>query len=107
MGRIAALDLSPLVAAVALFAASTAIGMANVVKIITIYEAKHELKQGSAGWIRSISGWTLVVFWLLITWFLATIIGDWHVSGDLEGALDRSWLRLQIVLEIMAALGSD
>jgi hypothetical protein len=36
VGRITALDLSPLIAAVFLFAASTAIGMANVVKIITI-----------------------------------------------------------------------
>ena len=101
------MDPTPLIAACLLLVASTAIGMANVRKIITIYEAKHELKQGSAGWIRSISGWTLVVFWLLITWFLATIIGDWHVSGDLDGAIDRSWLRLQIMLEIMAALGSD
>ncbi|MGJ8603339.1 MAG: hypothetical protein ACSHXH_04360 [Marivita sp.] len=101
------MDISPLIAAGLLFAVSTVVGMANVVKIITIYEAKHELKQGSAGWIRSISGWTLVVFWLLITWFLATIIGDWHISGDLEQAIDRSALRLQIMLEIMAALGSD
>ena len=101
------MDISPLIAAGLLFAVSTVIGMANVVKIITIYEAKHELKQGSAGWIRSISGWTLVVFWLLITWFLATIIGDWYISGDLEQAIDRSALRLQIMLEIMAALGSD
>ena len=101
------MELSPLIAAVALFAASTAIGMASVVKIITIYEAKHELKQGSAGWIRSISGWTRVVFWLFATWFLATILGDWHASGDLEGAIDRSWLRLRIMLEILAALGSD
>ncbi len=97
----------PLIAAVVLFAASTAIGMASVVKIITIYEAKHELKQGSAGWIRSISGWTRVVFWLFATWFLATILGDWQASGDLEGAIDRSWLRLRIMLEILAALGSD
>lgn len=81
--------------------------MAQVVKIINVYEANHELKQGSAGWIKTISGWTLVVFWLLITWFLATIIGDWAASGDLEQAIDRSWMRLQIMLEIMAALGSD
>ena len=81
--------------------------MTQVVKIISIHEAKHELKQGSAGWIRSISGWTLVVAWLLVTWFLATIIGDWYISADLEGAIDRSWARLRIMLEILAALGSD
>lgn len=101
------MDPSPLFAAVLLFAASTALGIANVKKIITIHEARHELKQGSAGWLRSLSGWTQVVFWLLTTWFLATIIGDWHVSGDLEGAIDRSWLRLRVLLEIAAALGSD
>ncbi|MFP7671985.1 hypothetical protein ACG74X_01380 [Marivita sp. S0852] len=101
------MDIAPLIAGMVLFAISTAIGMSQMVKIITIIEAKHELKQGSAGWIRALSGWTLVVFWLLITWFLATIIGDWYVSGDLEAAIDRSWLRLRIMLEIMAALGSD
>ncbi|MCK0150361.1 hypothetical protein MWU54_10030 [Marivita sp. S6314] len=101
------MDIAPIIAGLFLFGASTAIGMAQVVKIINVYEANHELKQGSAGWIKTISGWTLVVFWLLITWFLATIIGDWAASGDLEQAIDRSWMRLQIMLEIMAALGSD
>lgn len=81
--------------------------MINVVKIVTIYEAKHELRQGSAGWIRSISGWTMIVFWLLATWFIATIIGDWYVSGNLELAIERSELRLRVLLEIAAALGSD
>ena len=101
------LDIGPVIAGFALFFAATAIGMARVVKIITVYEAKHELKQGSAGWIRSISGWSMIVVWVLVTWFLATIIGDWFVSGDLEQAFDRSLVRLWVILEILAALGSD
>lgn len=101
------METSPIIAGLILFALSTSIGMINVVKIVTIYEAKHELRQGSAGWIRSISGWTMIVFWLLATWFIATIIGDWYVSGNLELAIERSELRLRVLLEIAAALGSD
>lgn len=107
LGRTNALETSPIIAGLILFALSTAIGMINVVKIVTIYEAKHELRQGSAGWIRSISGWTMIVFWLLATWFIATIIGDWYVSGNLELAIERSELRLRVLLEIAAALGSE
>ncbi|WP_143534448.1 hypothetical protein [Roseovarius albus] len=78
--------------------------MTSVVKIIKLYEAKHELKQGSAGWISSISGWSVIGFWILATWFLTSIIGDWHSSGDLSGAGERSVLRLRVVLEIAMAL---
>lgn len=94
----------PLIATLVLFAASTALGMAQVTKMIRIHEAKHELKQGSAGFIRSIAGWSLVAFWVMAVWFCATVIGDWGSSGDLSGAMDRAWLRLRILLEIAAAL---
>lgn len=98
----------PIFAGLILFCVSMAAGMFNVVKIITIYEAKHELRHGSAGWIKAISGWSLVVVWLLVTWFLATIIGDWYISGDVEAAMERAEVRLWIMLEIIAAvLDSD
>jgi hypothetical protein len=97
----------PLIATLALFAASTAIGMAQVTKLIKIHEAKHELKHGSAGFIRSISGWAVIAFWVMGVWFLATIIGDWGTTGDLKGAVDRAWLRLRILLEIAAALADS
>lgn len=95
----------PALAALVLLALSTAVGMAQVAKIIKVYEAKHELKQGSAGFIRSIAGWSLVAFWVMAVWFAATIIGDWWATEDLTGAVDRAWLRLQFLLEIAAALG--
>lgn len=98
------MDLAPIIAGLTLFGLSGAVGMINIVKIITIYEAKHELKQGSAGFIRSISGWSLVVIWILVTWFLATIIGDWAISGDLERAVARAELRLYVMLEIIFSL---
>ena len=98
------MDLSPIIAGIILFGSAMVIGMFNVAKIIAIYEAKHELKQGSAGFIRSISGWSLVLVWLLVTWFLATILGDWYVSGDLEKAVARAEVRLWVILEIIAAL---
>ena len=99
--------ISPLLAAVVLFVGATIIGMAPVVKLIKVYEAHHELKRGSAGWLRTIAGWSMIAFWLMITWFLATIVGDWAVSGDLSGAVDRSWLRLRILLEITAAIADS
>lgn len=94
----------PALAALALIALATIAGVGSVRKLITAYEAKHELKQGSAGFLRSVAGWSIVAFWLMTTWFAATIIGDWGVSGDFDGALDRSWLRLRVLLEIAAAL---
>jgi hypothetical protein len=99
--------LGPLIATLILMAGATFVGMPAVIKLIKVREAKHELKQGSAGFIRSIAGWTMIAFWLMTTWFLATIIGDWAVTGDLDGAVDRSWLRLRILLEIAAALGDS
>jgi hypothetical protein len=78
--------------------------MAPVVKLIKVYEAHHELKQGSAGWLRTIGGWSVIAFWLMTTWFMATIVGDWAVTGDLSAAIDRSWLRLRILLEIASAI---
>ncbi|MEP2889306.1 hypothetical protein [Tateyamaria sp.] len=98
---------APFLAALALAGVSTVVGMSSVKKLITVYEAKHELKQGSAGWIRSIAGWSMIAFWLMTTWFLATIIGDWGVTGDLDGAMNRSWLRLRVLLEIASALASS
>lgn len=97
----------PLIATLVLLALSTAIGMAQVAKMIKIHEAKHELKQGSAGFIRSIAGWSIVAFWVMGVWFFATIIGDWGVTGDLAGAFDRAALRLRILLEIAAALAES
>lgn len=95
---------APILSALVLLVLATAFGMPAMRKLITVYEAKHELKHGSAGWLRSIRGWSLVAFWLMTTWFIATIIGDWGVNGDLEGAIDRGWLRLRILLEIAIAI---
>lgn len=90
-----------------LLAGSAAAGLATVRKLIEIREAKHELKHGSAGFIRTTSGWVFIAVWLALTWFIATILGDWSASGDLQGAIDRGWLRLQILLELLAALADD
>ena len=94
----------PILATLILLGCATAAGIGTVKKLITVYEAKHELKQGSTGWLRSIGGWSIVAFWLMTTWFIATIIGDWGANGDLEGAIDRSWLRLRVLLEIAVAI---
>jgi len=99
---------APALATLALIAFGTLAGIPAVRKLIAVYEAKHELKQGSTGWLRSIGGWSIIAFWLMTTWFLATIIGDWGATGDLEGAIGRSWLRLRVLLEIaIAIMGED
>ena len=98
---------SPLLAALVLMIAATFVRMLPGVKLSRVYEGHHELKQGSAGWIRTVTGWSIIVFWLMTTWFVTTIIGDWGVSGDLQGAVDRSWLRVRILIEIAAALADS
>lgn len=83
------------------------VGTGTVRKMIEVYEAKHELKQGSAGFFRMIRGWSRIGFWLLITWFLASVMGDWHRTDDLGGAIDRAQLRLYVIMEILAALAES
>jgi hypothetical protein len=98
---------APLLAGLALFAFSTLIGVMPMRKLIEVREAQHELRAGSASRLRQITGWTIIAFWLMTVWFLSTILGDWTVGGDLDGAIARSWLRLRILLEIAAALGEQ
>lgn len=98
---------APTLAALVLLALSTAIGIIPVRHLIRAQEARHELKQGSAGWLRNIRRWVVTALWLMAVWFLATIIGDWAATGDLDGAIERSFLRLQVLLEIAAALGDN
>ena len=99
--------IGPFLAALVLLAVSALLGYRPVRKLIEVQEAKHELKHGSAGFLRSMSGWFVIVLWLAFTWFGATILGDWWATGDLEGAVERAWVRLQILLEILAALSDD
>ncbi|MEL7099010.1 MAG: hypothetical protein AAGM84_09300 [Pseudomonadota bacterium] len=97
----------PALTALALLCAGTLIGYWPTRKLIAVREARHDLKQGSAGFIRQISGWSVIAFWLGAVWFGGTIVGDWGATGDLDGAIERAWLRLQILLEILAALAES
>jgi len=76
-------------------------------KLIQVREAKHELKHGTLGFAQTMSGWIIIVLWLAVTWFFATITGDWWATGDLEGAIVRSGKRLEVLLKILAALADD
>jgi hypothetical protein len=99
---------APIALAIAvLFAASTAIGILPVLRLIRINEAKHELKRGSASFIRTLAGWSIIAVWIGGTWFVATILGDWAATGDLAGAIDRGMLRLYVLLEILATLAAS
>lgn len=99
--------LFPLLLTIALIALSGGLGIWPITKIIQMNEARHELKQGSAGYLRSLSGWFVVVLWLVVTWFVATILGDWWATADLEGAIARSARRLELIFHILATLGND
>lgn len=90
--------------ALTLLIAAAMIGIMPVRKLIQIREARHELKRGSTGYLRTLAGWSVIALWLMAAWFPATIIGDWAATGDLAGAIDRGWLRLRILLEIAVAL---
>lgn len=99
--------LAPYLFALVLLAMATLLGILPVRKLIQVREAKHELKHGSAGFLRTMSGWVVIALWIMATWFFATILGDWATYGNLEDALDRAVLRLYILLEIAAALGDN
>ena len=73
--------------------------------MITIYEARHELKYGSAGYLRAITGWGLIFLWLAGVWYVATILGDWDLHGDLDAAMDRSSRRLKVLFHLLVAFG--
>jgi len=90
-----------------LFVAMTAVGIYPVLRLIRIHEARHELKRGSASFLRSLAGWSVIALWIGATWFFATIIGDWWATDDLAGAVDRAMLRLYVLLEILAALAAS
>ena len=53
------------------------------------------------------SGWIIIVVWLAAVWFFASVTGDWWATGDLEGAIERGWYRLELILIILEALGDD
>ena len=97
----------PLFAFIGLLCLATALGARPIRKLIEVKEAKHELKHGSAGFLRTMSGWIIIALWLGATWFFATILGDWWATADLDGALARSARRLELILHILAALGDD
>ncbi len=102
-----ALSAPVLLSIAVLFAAMTALGIWPVLRLIRINEAKHELKLGSASFIRTLAGWSIIAVWIGGTWFFATIIGDWAMTGDLAGAIDRGMLRLYVLLEILATLAAS
>lgn len=101
------MTLAPFGLVIVLWLLASLNGVIPVKKLITMREARHELKQGSAGQLRGLAGWMFILLWAAATWFCATILGDWHTSGDLDGALERAMLRLRVLLEILAAFGDD
>ena len=99
------INLSVLVAAAVLFAFSTYLGLIPVHRMIQRREARHELRLGSASYLRRMGGLLFVFVWIITVVFLSTILGDWGTTGDLEAALDRASLRLGLLLRFAASFG--
>ena len=91
----------PALAGLGIWAAGAFFGMIPMVRIIRMAEAWHELKRGSAGFLRAMGGVSLIVIWLVSLWFAGSVLGDWQVMGDLELALEASALRLRILIEVL------
>ncbi len=98
-------DILPqLLTGAAILAAATLFGMRAVRKLVEVHEDRTEMRFGSPGRLRMIRGWSVAGAWLLGTWFLATIVGDWGRTGDLGGAVGRAQVRAYVVLEIVGAM---
>ncbi|MEM8791576.1 MAG: hypothetical protein AAGE80_08150 [Pseudomonadota bacterium] len=100
-------SLGPIVSTLLLIGVATGLGAYPIKKLIQVQEAKHELRHGSPGFFRTMSGWIIIAVWFAAIWFFATITGDWWATGDLEGAIARSGRRLELILRILAALSDD
>ncbi|MGH1578360.1 hypothetical protein [Planktotalea sp.] len=100
-------NIAPYIALLCLVLGAASLGIYPVKKLIQVKEAKHELKHGSAGFLRTMSGWIIIALWIAAVWFFATIIGDWWAFGNLEQAIARSFHRLELLLHILAALADD
>ncbi len=100
-------SVAPIVSTLFLICLAAPIGIYPIRKYIQIQEAKHELKHGSAGFIRSFGGWIIIAIWVAVVWFIATILGDWWASGDINGAIERSGRRLEVLFRIISAMSDD
>ena len=99
------MSLVPIVLLLLLFFVSAFIGKTIVRKTIQVREATHELKQGSAGFLRGLAGWGVIVLWAVTILCFATVLGDWQISGDFDGAIERGRERLPLLFIIVTALG--
>ena len=96
---------SVLIAATILFSFSTYLGLIPVHRMIQRREAQHELRWGSASYVRRMGGLFIIFVWVITVIFLSMIIGDWGVTGDLDAALDRAGLRIGLLIKMAASLG--
>ncbi|MEM6897589.1 MAG: hypothetical protein AAF576_09410 [Pseudomonadota bacterium] len=85
------------VAAIALGAAS---GLWPTRRLITIREAQRELRQGSSSWLREITGWSVILFWLGILVYTGTVLGEWAATGSFIAAMNRVLATISLILEI-------
>ncbi|WP_298863023.1 hypothetical protein [uncultured Sulfitobacter sp.] len=97
------LNASLLFSVVALFGLSTYVGLIPVHRMIRRREAQHELRAGSASYLRRMGGVVFVMIWVVTVLCLSTILGDWAVTGDLNAALERAGMRTAVMLEIAAS----
>jgi len=86
-------SVAPIVSTLFLICLAAPIGIYPIRKYIQIQEAKHELKHGSAGFIRSFGGWIIIAIWVAVVWFIATILGDWWAPMTKPATIAQADLR--------------
>lgn len=94
---------SMLFAAAVLFGFSTYLGLIPMHRMIQRREAQHELRSGSASYLRRTGGLLMVAAWLATLFFAATILGDWGFTGDLDAALGRAGERVALMVRLAAS----
>lgn len=99
------INASALVAAAVVFGFSTYVGVIPVHRMIHRREAQHELRRGSASYFRRMGGLALVGMWLVAILFVSSIIGDWAVTGDYDGAMARAGMRIGLLIQLAASFG--
>ena len=97
------LDASFLFSAVALFGLSTYFRLLPVHRMIQRREAHHELRSGSASYLRRMGDAILFVTWIIVVLCLSSILGDWAVTGDLDAAMDRAGRRAAVLFKLAAS----
>ena len=82
-------------------------GVHVVRKLTLALEGKYEFKGDSISKRSRLAGFTVFFLWVMFASVNWSFAFDWFLSGSIEYAYDRLWIKVYVILEILAALGDD